>query len=48
MANVKKGQLVAAPERWRHLRSWKKVFWKRNRTAQIKEMKDELRNYGYR
>ena len=28
MANVKKGQLVRAPEWWKHLRWVKRVFWK--------------------
>ncbi len=33
MANVKKGQLVASPEWWKHLRWVKRVFWKRERRA---------------
>lgn len=32
MANVKKGQTVPAPQWWKHLRDWKQVFWKRQRT----------------
>ncbi len=44
MANVKKGQLVPAPEWWKHLRKslkygvpgFKRVFWKRNRQAERK------------
>ena len=31
MANVKKGQSVPPPQWWKHLRSWKRVFWKRQR-----------------
>jgi hypothetical protein len=31
MANVKKGHLTAAPQWWKHLRDWKRVFWKRER-----------------
>jgi hypothetical protein len=33
MANVKKGQTVSEPEWWRHLRAWKRVFWKKQRQA---------------
>ena len=33
MANVKKGQLTPPPQWWRHLRDWKRVFWKRERRA---------------
>ena len=33
MANVKKGQLVAPPEWWKHLRWVKRVFWKKERRA---------------
>ena len=36
MANVKKGQLVRAPEWWKHLRWVKRVFWKRHRQAEKK------------
>lgn len=34
MATAKKGQLVAAPERWKHLRWTKRAFWKRQRQAE--------------
>ena len=34
MANVKKGQLVPAPEWWKHLRWVKRLFWKRQRQAE--------------
>lgn len=34
MANVKKGNLTACPERWKHLDWWKRRFWKRERRAQ--------------
>lgn len=34
MANVKKGNLTAAGERWKHLDFWKRVFWKQERQAQ--------------
>lgn len=31
MANVKHGQTVPAPQWWKHLREWKRLFWKRQR-----------------
>ncbi|WP_291386405.1 hypothetical protein [Devosia sp.] len=31
MANVKQGQTVPAPQWWKHLREWKRLFWKRQR-----------------
>ena len=34
MANVKKGNVTAPPQWWKHLRDWKRVFWKRERKAQ--------------
>ena len=39
MSNVKKGNVAAPPQWWKHLRDWKRVFWKkerRNQTAVIK------------
>lgn len=33
MATVKKGTLTPAPQWWRHLRDWKRLFWKRERKA---------------
>jgi hypothetical protein len=33
MAHVRKGQLTPAPQWWKHLRSWKRVFWKAERKA---------------
>jgi len=39
MATIKKGQLTPAPSNaafWKHLREWKRVFWKRERkTARL-------------
>lgn len=37
MATVKKGILTPAPQWWRHLRDWKRTFWKRERQAAKKE-----------
>lgn len=31
MAHVRKGLLTKPPQWWKHLRSWKKVFWGRER-----------------
>ena len=33
MANVKKGQSVSSPQWWKHLRDWKRFFWKKQRKA---------------
>jgi len=33
MAGVKKGNLTKPPQWWRHLRDWKRIFWKRERKA---------------
>ena len=37
MANVKKGQITRPPQWWKHLRDWKRVFWKGERQAHKKE-----------
>jgi hypothetical protein len=34
MATVKRGLLVGAPQWWKHLRDWKRLFWERQRTAE--------------
>lgn len=34
MANVKKGNITPAPQWWKHLKDWKRVFWKAERQAQ--------------
>ena len=34
MANVKKGNAAPPPQWWKHLRDWKRVFWKRERRSQ--------------
>jgi hypothetical protein len=33
MAHVRKGQLTPAPQWWKHLRDWKRVFWQCERKA---------------
>lgn len=41
MAHVKKGQLAAPPEWWKHLRWTKRLFWKRERRAGQKVARKE-------
>lgn len=41
MSNVKRGNLTACPERWKHLDFWKRVFWKQERQAQEREIAAE-------
>ncbi len=33
MATMKKGIAVRAPQWWKHLRDWKRFFWKKQRKA---------------
>lgn len=42
MANVKKGQLTRSPQWWKHLRDWKRVFWKSERKAAKDAAKKEV------
>jgi hypothetical protein len=44
MANVKKGQLVPAPEWWKHLRKVKRLFWKRERQAGKRVAREDSTN----
>lgn len=39
MANVKQGNLNKSPQWWKHLKDWKRVFWKSERQAQKKDIK---------
>jgi len=41
MATVKKGILTRAPQWWRHLRAWKRVFWKKERKAALRAIRSE-------
>ena len=41
MANVKQGTRTRAPQWWKHLKFFKKVFWKAERQAHKKEIKYE-------
>jgi hypothetical protein len=41
MANVKKGNLTPSPQWWKHLKEFKRVFWKAERKAQREAIKSE-------
>lgn len=43
MATVKKGTHVPAPQWWRHLRDWKRLYWRRERAAAKAEIKNQVR-----
>lgn len=43
MATVKKGILVPSPEWWKHLKWVKRLFWKRHRKAEMKDVQKRLR-----
>ena len=47
MANVKKGNLTKAPQWQKHLREWKKVFWKSERSAAKKYVRECCEEVGY-
>jgi len=40
MAHKKKGILTQAPQWWKHLREWKRIFWKAERQAQKKDVQE--------
>jgi len=44
MANVKQGNISRAPQWWKHLREWKRVAWKAERSAQNRAIKDDIKN----
>lgn len=41
MANVKQGNLTKPPQWWKHLKEWKRIFWKAERKEQKRATKDE-------
>lgn len=43
MANVKKGNLTPSPQRWKHLKDWKRIFWKSERQSQNTEIKKQIK-----
>lgn len=46
MANVKKGQLTRPPQWWKHLRDWKRVFWKSERQAGKRQARKQAQEKG--
>lgn len=42
MANVKKGNLTKPPQWWKHLRDFKRWFWKSERVAHKKNIVGQL------
>jgi len=44
MAHKRKGQLTPAHQWWRHLKDWKRFFWKRERKAQAQDVKRILQS----
>lgn len=43
MANVKKGNLTRPPQWWKHLKEFKRFFWKSERKAQKQDIKDRIK-----
>jgi hypothetical protein len=43
MANKKQGQTVPSPQWWKHLKKWKRVFWKKQRKAFSKDLTKQLK-----
>jgi hypothetical protein len=41
MATKKKGILVKSPQWWKHLRDWKRTFWKKHRKAERRTARKE-------
>lgn len=48
MANKKQGNLTPSPQWWKHLRDWKRIFWKSERNAQKKDIKDRIKEWASR
>lgn len=44
MASVKKGTLTAPPQWWKHLKDYKRVFWKAERKAYRMRAKKEAQH----
>lgn len=42
MANVKKGNLTKSPQWWKHLKDFKRFFWKAERKAQQKDARERV------
>lgn len=41
MAHKQQGQLTRPPQWWKHLKDWKRVFWKTERQAQKRDIKEQ-------
>lgn len=46
MASVKKGTITPSPQWWKHLRDWKRVFWKRERKAHKRDFATQSADTG--
>lgn len=46
MASVKKGTITSSPQWWKHLREWKRVFWKRERKAHKRDFATQSADTG--
>jgi hypothetical protein len=46
MASVKKGILTSPPQWWKHLKTWKRVFWKKERKAAQRAARKEVKGGG--
>jgi len=44
MATKKKGTLTLPGEQWKHLKWWKRVFWKKERLAAKRDIQERKRN----
>lgn len=44
MAHKHKGQLTAAPQWWKHLKEYKRIFWKAERKAQQRDIQSRLKD----
>jgi len=42
MATKKKGILTSSPQWRKHLKEWKRVFWKKERKAAVREIRKEI------
>jgi hypothetical protein len=41
MASVKQGTITASPQWWKHLKEYKRVFWKAERQAHKQQTRKE-------
>ena len=44
MAHAQKDQLTPPPQWWKHLKEWKRFFWKSERQAHKRSIKRDLLN----